>query len=115
MSEYRLIRLGRQIQEEIGAMIVEGRIKDYRVATALSVTRVEVARDLAYADVYVSSYESSDRLERGVAGLSSAAAFIQGRLAAKMHIRQTPKLRFHVDAAMVESFDLVKKIEGLNA
>ncbi len=113
MSEYRLERLGRQIQEEIGALIVERRVKDPRVDPFLSISRVEVSRDLSFADVYVSSFETEKRLALGVAGLSSAAGFIQAQLNAKMHIRQTPRLRFHVDASIREGFDLVKKTEEL--
>ncbi len=115
MSQYRLIRLGRQIQEEIGALIVEGKIKDYRVDSFLTISRVEVSRDLAFADVHVSSFRESVELERGVIGLQSAAGFIQSILAKKMRIRQTPKLRFHTDSSLREGFDLVKKIEELNA
>ena len=114
MSEYRLDRLGKQLQEEIGAMIVGGKVKDPRVDTFLSISRVEVSRDLSYADVYVSSFESEKKVKEGVYGLTSAAGFIQSQLNAKMHIRATPKLRFHADTSLRDGFDLVKKIEGLN-
>jgi ribosome-binding factor A len=113
MSEYRIERIGRLIQEKIGALIVEGRIKDPRVDPFLSITRVAVSRDLQYADVHVSSYKSGPGLARGVAGLQSAAGFIQAQLAGLMHIRQTPRLRFHEDPGIREGFELVKKIEGL--
>jgi ribosome-binding factor A len=112
MAEYRMERVGRLIQEKIGALIVEGRIKDPRVDPSLSVTRVTVSRDLAYAEVYVSGFKSSG-LSRGVAGLQSAAGFIQAQLAGQMHIRKTPRLRFHEDPGIREGFDMIKKIEGL--
>lgn len=114
MSEYRLQRLGRQLQEEVGAFIVAGKVKDHRVDTFLSITRVDVSRDLSYADVYVSSFEDEKKLERGVVGLNSAAGFIQSQVGAKLHIRQIPKLRFHADLSVREGFDLVKKIEEIN-
>jgi len=47
--------------------------------------------------------------------LQSAAGFIQAQLNLAMHIRQTPKLRFHEDHSLKEGFDIVKKIEDLNA
>lgn len=114
MSEYRLQRLGRQIQEEVGAFIVSGKVKDYRVDTFLSITRVDVSRDLSYADVFVSSFEDDKQLERGVSGLTSAAGFIQSYIGSKLRIRQIPKLRFHADLSVREGFDLVKKIEEIN-
>lgn len=114
MSEYRIQRLGRQLQEEIGSFIVSGKVKDPRVDTFLSVTRVEVSRDLGFADIYVSSFEDSKTLARGVEGLSSAAGFIQGQVGAKLHIRHIPKFRFHVDLSLKEGFELVKRIEEIN-
>jgi ribosome-binding factor A len=112
MPEFRTERVGRLIQEKIGLLIVEGKVKDPRVDPFLSVTRVTVSRDFAYADVYVSSYKSAG-LATGIAGLQSAAGFIQSQLAKMMHIRQTPRLRFHQDQGIREGFELVQKIEGL--
>jgi ribosome-binding factor A len=113
MAEYRLERVGHLIQEKIGALIVEGRIKDPRVDSFLSVTRVEVSRDLGYADVYVSSYKTEAGLKKGVEGLRSAAGFIQSRLSREMRIRQTPRLRFHEDFGIRAGFELTRKIEEL--
>ncbi|MDR1302582.1 MAG: 30S ribosome-binding factor RbfA [Treponema sp.] len=113
MSEYRTERVGRLIQEKIGALIVEGKIKDPRVHPFLSITRVSVSRDFAWAEVYVSNCKPHGDLVKGVAGLQSAAGFIQSHLAGQMHIRQTPRLRFHEDTSIREGFGLIKKIEDL--
>jgi ribosome-binding factor A len=113
MREYRTERVGRLIQEKIGALIVEGKIKDPRVNPFLSITRVSVSRDLAYAEVFVSGFRSEGSLRKGVEGLQSAAGFIQAQLAGLMHIRKTPHLRFHEDMSIKEGFDIVKKIEDL--
>jgi ribosome-binding factor A len=113
MGEFRTERIGRQIQEKIGALILEGRIKDPRVHFLLSITRVRVSRDLAFADVYVSNIRERGGLARAVEGLQSAAGFIQTELASFMRIRKIPHLRFHADTGIQEGFDLVKKIEQL--
>jgi ribosome-binding factor A len=114
MSEYRIERVGHLVQEKLGALIVEGKIKDPRVDSFLSVTRVTVSRDLSYADVYVSSFKSPKALAKGVEGLQSAAGFIQSQLAREIRLRQTPKLRFFEDAGVREGFDMIKKIEELS-
>jgi ribosome-binding factor A len=111
--EHRTERLGHLIQQKISSLILESRIKDPRVNPFLSVTRVSVSRDLAYADVYISNIRENGNIPRGVAGLQSAAGFIQAELAAFMRIRKTPKLRFHPDLSLRESFDLVQKIDKL--
>jgi ribosome-binding factor A len=111
--EHRLERVDRLIQEKIGSLIISGKIKDPRVDSFLSVTRVDVSKDFAWADVYVSSYKTEGGLEKGCAGLQSAAGFIQARLAAEMRLRQTPKLRFHADTGIREGMEMIQKIDSL--
>ena len=53
------------------------------------------------------------QLEKGVAGLNSAAGFIQSSIAKKLRIRQFPKLTFVVDSGMKEGFAMVKKLNEL--
>ncbi|MDR0383579.1 MAG: 30S ribosome-binding factor RbfA [Spirochaetaceae bacterium] len=113
MPNYRDERLGKLIQEKIGSLIVEGKIKDYRVDSFLTVTHVDVSKDLSYADILVSSYKPESGLERGVEGLQSAAGFIQAKLSGFLRMRQTPRLRFHVDTGPREAFALNRKIDGL--
>ena len=111
MGEFRTERIGRLIQEKIGALIVEGKIKDHRVNPFLSISRVKVSRDLSWADVYVSTFKPETNLARGVEGLQSAAGFIQAQLAMGMRIRLTPRLRFHEDSSIRQGFEIVKKID----
>ena len=115
MGEFRTERVGQLIQEKIGALIVEGKIKDPRVNSFLSVTRVKVSRDLSWAEVYISTFKTEANLARGVEGLQSAAGFIRSQLTAEMRIRQVPRLRFHEDMGIREGFDMIKKIEGLGS
>jgi len=112
MPQYRTERLGQLIQEKISSLIMEGRIKDKRVNSFLSITRVNVSKDLSFADVYVSDIQGGN-IEKAAEGLQSAAGFIQVQLGACMHIRKIPHLRFHADSSIGESFDLIKKIEKL--
>jgi len=112
MHGFRTDRLGQTIQQKIGSLILEGKIKDNRVNSFLSITKVKVSNDLSYADIYVSDIRGSLK-EKEVEGLQSAAGFIQSHLAKDMHIRRIPHLRFHGDTSIGESFDLIKKIESL--
>jgi ribosome-binding factor A len=111
VADYRTERIGRLILEKISALILEGKIKDPRVHPFLSITRVEVSRDLSWADVYVSNIRTEAGREKGTMGLNNAAGFIQSQL--KLKIRKTPRLRFHEDSGISEGFDIVKKIEAL--
>lgn len=114
MSQFRTERLGQMIQEKISSLILEGRIKDRRVSSFLSITKVNVSADLSFADVYVSDIRGKN-IDKGTEGLQSAAGFIQSQLGLTMHIRKIPKLRFHADTSIGDGFDLIKKIEELTA
>ena len=113
MNSFRTDRVGNLIREKIGELILGGKVKDPRVDSFLTVTRVDVSRDLAYADVFVSSYKSEAGLAKGVEGLQNAAGFIQAQLAKTMRIRSTPRLRFHADSGIREGFEIVQKIDEL--
>lgn len=115
MGEYRLAKLGEQIREEIATLIATQKIKDPRVSTFLSINRVDVVADLAYAKVYVSSFLPEGQINKGVAGLNSAAGFIQSTIAKKLTIRKFPKLTFIADTSIKEGFEMVHKLNQLQA
>ena len=112
MAQFRTERLAQVIQEKISSLILEGRVKDNRVSSFLSITKVDVSKDLSFADVYASDIRGQIT-EREIEGLQSAGGFIQSQLGASMHIRKIPHLRFHADTSIGESFDLIKKIDEL--
>ncbi len=115
MGEYRMLKLGEQLREEISELIMKQKVKDPRVSTFLSINRVEIARDLAYATVYVSSFLNESQIKKGVEGLNSAAGFIQSSIAKKLTIRQFPKLTFVADNSIKEGFEMVSKLNRLEA
>lgn len=113
MGEYRLLRLGEQIRGEIANLILRGEIKDPRVNSSLTINKVEVVSDLAYAKVYVSTFLADNQLAKGVLGLQSAAGFIQSSIAKKLRIRKFPKLNFLADTSIKDGFNMVKKLDEL--
>jgi ribosome-binding factor A len=115
VGSFRLVRLGEQLREEISGLILSGVVKDPRVSTFLTINRIEVTGDLGYARVWVSSFESGKKLQKGVEGLQSAAGFIQTSLSKKLRLRQFPKLMFIADSSIKEGFDMVKKLDSLAA
>ncbi len=115
MASFRLVRLGEQLRDEISKMILRQQVKDPRVSTFLNINRVEVAGDLAYAKVYVSSFLPEGEIKKGVEGLNSAAGFIQSSIAKKLRIYQFPKLTFIADSSLKEGFEMVHKLNELEA
>jgi ribosome-binding factor A len=115
MGGFRLLRLGEQIRGEIADLLLKQKIKDPRVSTFLTINRVEVVADLAYATVYVSSFLPEAQLRKGVEGLQSAAGFIQSSIAKKLRIRQFPRLTFVADLSIKEGFEMVQKLNQLES
>lgn len=113
MGQFRMQRLGEQLRQEIATMILRHEVKDPRVNEFLSINRVEVAKDLAYAKVYVSSFMDDQSVIRGVEGLNSAAGFIQCTIAKKLSIYKFPKFTFIADFSMKDGFKMVQKLNAM--
>ena len=105
-------KIGDFFRDEI-AIIIQQKLRDPRLAKIISVNEVSVSKDLAYADVYVSSFEtqSEDQKEELILSLNGASGFIRTMLSSTHKIRNTPKLRFHYD----DTYDRVARLESLLA
>lgn len=73
------------------------------------VTDVRVDKELAYADIYVSAVEGSQRSEEVLAGLKSASGYMRRALAGRIELRVFPRLRFHWDPTP-ENADHIEKL-----
>ena len=65
----------------------------------VSVTEVEVSRDLAYAKAHVSFVgdRSQDEIDEGLAALNGASGYLRKLLAGSIKLRITPKITFFFD------------------
>lgn len=97
MTPDRAERVASSIRAQL-ADVVRTRMSDPRLPL-LAVTDARVSRDLAVADVYVSSLaaEQDDARDELVAVLNHAAGFLRRTLAQRLDLRYTPRLRFHYD------------------
>lgn len=114
MGEFRLQRVEKLLREEIGLMILTDEVRDPRVNSFVTVTDVQVSKDLRYAKVYVSSFQSAEHLRESVSALNHAAGFVQGRIGRKLKLRETPRLTFLPDASIRRGVEISHKIEDIN-
>jgi ribosome-binding factor A len=114
MSEFRLERVRHMLRDQISEMIMMREIKDPRVNSYLSITQIEVSRDIGYAKVYISSHESPNKLKAAVNALNHAAGFIQFRLGKRMKTRNTPKLTFFADLGILEGDKMNRRLKDLH-
>jgi ribosome-binding factor A len=94
MSSARVQRVADRIQVEL-AEILQRRLRDPRHGF-LTVTGVEVSRDLRVAKVFVSTLESA-ALEATLATLDHAKGFIRHELGQRLTMRHTPEIIFRPD------------------
>ncbi len=106
----RTDRLGEQFREEISKLVQKG-LKDPRVSSLSSITRVEVTDDLSYAKVMVSVIGSDKEKRDSLTGLKNSAGFIRGILGKALKIRKIPELNFVLD----ENLEHAMHIENILA
>ncbi len=114
MSEFRIQRIENMVRDIISEMIIKGVIKDPRISSLVSISMVEVSKDLSYAKVHISGFENEKKIKSSVDGLNSAAGFIQKNLGKRMHTRTTPKLNFVFDSSIRDGFEMTKKLESMH-
>ncbi len=90
-------RVGGQLRREL-AQLVQLEVKDPGVGF-VSISDVEVTRDLAHAKVYVTVFEE-DKAAESLAALNRAAGYLRRRLGQEMRIRAVPELHFLHDASV---------------
>lgn len=95
-SKLRLTRIGDRIQQEISEMLVRQELSDPRLI-GVTITGVKVDRELAFASVYVSALEGSERSKEILEGFESANSYIRKLLSMRIELRAFPRLRFFWD------------------
>ena len=115
MAYPRTRRIGEEIRKIIGQMLYEGKIKDRNVLgsqSLISVTSVEVVRDLRYAYVYISVLGKDAETVMG--GLTSAAGFVRREVGKELKLRYTPEIVFRLDDSIEKGAYLSKLISEVN-
>lgn len=97
----RSVRIAEQIQREL-AFLIRQEVRDPRVGL-VTVTEVEVSRDLAHAKVFISSLEESDKLAESVKSLNGAGHYLRRLLGDHLKLRAVPGLQFVADVQTREA------------
>lgn len=98
------------MREEIATFLAND-VKDPRIMGLVTVTAVEVTRDLRHAKVFVSVLGSDSQRAATFDGLEGVAAHLRGRVGRALRLRVAPEIEFRND----ESIAHAAKIEQLLA
>ncbi len=106
-------RLGAQILRSLSELL-RFETKDPAIST-VSLTAVDLTRDLSVAKVYFSLLNPDDDPQPALAGLERAAGFLRGKLAGKLSVRNMPELRFMHDDTAAHGAAISRLIDSVNS
>ena len=107
----RIERLAHEFQQEI-AMVIHQELKDPRLGF-VTITRVELSKDLRYAKVFFSCLGTDDERAHSQRALEHSARFLHGLLKRRFRLKNIPELAFKYDASIEESIRMSKVLDQL--
>jgi len=105
-SFHRTDRVSAQLRRELGTLVHEA-VREHGLPS-VSVSDVEISRDLAHAKVFVTALQS-ERAAEAVKALKELSRELRFQLGRAMKLRHVPELHFHYD----DSVDRGERINTL--
>ncbi|HAM39969.1 MAG: ribosome-binding factor A [Omnitrophica WOR_2 bacterium RIFCSPLOWO2_02_FULL_63_16] len=105
-------RLNQQLQREI-AVILQRELKDPEIGF-VTITRVELSNDLAYAKVGYSCLGGPDERHRSQQALDRSSGYVRNLVRKRLHLKIIPQLLFRFDESIEGSIDMAKQLDQLN-
>ncbi len=98
----RTDRVGDFLKKEL-ASLIQHEMRDPRLGM-VSITDVEVTRDLSFAKVFVTilGVEGEDNLKAAVKVLNGASGYLRTLLSKSHKMRTTPKITFYYDKSILD-------------
>ena len=109
----RARRVADQVQRDLAGLIRD-HLNDPRLGL-VTITSVEVSRDLAYADVHVAALGEDGAAAEAAEVLNNAAGFLRGELGRQMRTRNIPMPRFKPDTSAIEGLRMSRLIDNVVA
>lgn len=101
MAQYkRTDRISDVLQREI-ADLIQRKVKDPRLVGMITVSAVDISRDLSYAKVYVTQLNNDPTaIKNNLQILNHAASYLRSELGQRIKLRITPQLKFIYDESI---------------
>ena len=111
MSKIRQERTAEQIRLILSDLLAR-EVSDPRLQD-LTVTRVQVDRELQYADIYLNALGDESREADVMRALDKAGGFLRYELAQRVDMRTVPELRFHWDPTLAYAEEVDEILSNL--
>ena len=91
----RTDRVADQLRCELAELFLR-EVRDPRVALA-TISRVQVARDLGHARIWISVLGDETARQQTMEGIEHAKGFLRSQIGRRLKLRVTPELAFELD------------------
>ena len=108
----RTDRINEQLREEI-SMVLARQVKDPRLNTVISITRVVSSSDLRSARVYISVMGNKATKQEALEGLQSAASFLRREIRDRINMKHTPFMTYHLDDSLEEASQILNIMDQI--
>ena len=105
----RLKRVNELLKREISQLFQ----KDFVFSALVTVNAVEVTTDLKQAMVHVGLLGSDRDCQDALDQMNQRRAFIQGRVAKRVTLRETPQLMFRADDSVARGTSVISLMEDI--
>ena len=113
-SNRRSDRVAEAIREEV-ATFIGSSAKDPRILGFVTVTGVELTKDLRHAKVFVSVMGSESEKASTLEGLASTASHLRSRVARALQLRVAPEFQFKEDDSVARAARIESLLAGIKA
>ncbi|HQA60284.1 MAG: 30S ribosome-binding factor RbfA [Tepidanaerobacteraceae bacterium] len=107
-----------RIAEEIkkaASLIINNELKDPRIDGLVSVTRVDVTRDLRHATIFISFYGDNAKKNTTFDVIQKAKGFIRYELANQLRIKYMPEISIKLDESIEYGFRIDKLLKDIKS
>ncbi|MCY7378893.1 MAG: 30S ribosome-binding factor RbfA [Gemmatimonadaceae bacterium] len=101
-DHHRSDRVAAAMREEIATFLAND-VKDPRIMGLVTVTAVEITRDLRHAKVFVSVLGSDSQRAATFEGLDNVATHLRGRVGRALRLRVAPEIEFRNDESVAHA------------
>lgn len=99
--------------KEVISEVIRKEVKNPRLPELITITRVEITKDLRHAKVFVSVIGDPQLKEEAMKALRSAAGFIGIQASKQVVMRYFPELRFVIDDTLDKQMQIEELIDQI--
>ena len=110
---YKIERVNSELTKAIST-IINNTLKDPRITEMVTVTKVDTAKDMKTAKVYLSLYGNAERCQDSFDAIVHSGGFIRKELSHMFkQYRTLPELTFFIDDSMAYSQSIEKILDDI--